>query len=50
MRCSRRPAFLCLALCSLVFSASPGRAQSGAELHFCLHGEPKTFNPILVDD
>jgi len=26
------------------------RAQSGGELHFCLHGEPKTFNPILVDD
>src|SRR5262249_46342415 len=25
-------------------------AQSGGELHFCLHGEPKTFNPILVDD
>jgi peptide/nickel transport system substrate-binding protein len=49
MRCLRRPAFLCLALCSLVFSAS-GRAQSGVELHFCLHGEPKTFNPILVDD
>lgn len=30
---------------------SPGaRAQSGGELHFCLHGEPKTFNPVLVDD
>lgn len=26
------------------------RAQSGGELHFCLHGEPKTFNPILVED
>jgi peptide/nickel transport system substrate-binding protein len=26
------------------------RAQSGGQLHFCLHGEPKTFNPILVDD
>jgi len=30
--------------------AGPARAQSGGELHFCLHGEPKTFNPILVDD
>jgi peptide/nickel transport system substrate-binding protein len=30
---------------------SPGApAQSGGELHFCLHGEPRTFNPILVDD
>ena len=26
------------------------RAQSGGELRFCLHGEPKTFNPVLVDD
>jgi peptide/nickel transport system substrate-binding protein len=26
------------------------RAQNGGVLHFCLHGEPKTFNPILVDD
>jgi peptide/nickel transport system substrate-binding protein len=25
-------------------------AQSGSELHFCLHGEPKTFNPLLVED
>lgn len=25
-------------------------AQAPAELHFCLHGEPKTFNPVLVDD
>jgi peptide/nickel transport system substrate-binding protein len=32
---------------AFVFSV---RAQTGGELHFCLHGEPKTFNPILVDD
>src|SRR4029077_8859501 len=25
-------------------------SQSGGELHFCLHGEPKTFNPLLVED
>jgi peptide/nickel transport system substrate-binding protein len=30
--------------------APASRAQSGGVLHFCLHGEPKTFNPILVDD
>lgn len=30
--------------------AAPVFAQSGGELHFCLHGEPKTFNPVLVDD
>ena len=36
-----------------VFSALmtlPVKAQSGGELHLCLHGEPKTFNPMLVDD
>ena len=30
--------------------AVPVCAQTGGELHFCLHGEPKTFNPVLVDD
>src|SRR5437588_1054966 len=25
-------------------------AQSGGELRFCLRSEPKTFNPLLVDD
>ena len=25
-------------------------AQNGGELRFCLHAEPKTFNPVLVDD
>jgi peptide/nickel transport system substrate-binding protein len=50
MRCSRRSSVLLLALLSLLFSAPSGRSQSGAELYFCLHGEPKTFNPILVDD
>jgi peptide/nickel transport system substrate-binding protein len=25
-------------------------AQAGGELRFCLHTEPKTFNPALVDD
>jgi len=34
----------------LVFAAAPVWAQTGGELHFCLRGEPKTFNPILVDD
>jgi len=39
-----------LALTTLLALALPARAQTGGELHFCLHGEPKTFNPILVDD
>jgi len=39
-----------LVLIGLLAFALPVRAQTGGELHFCLHGEPKTFNPILVDD
>jgi hypothetical protein len=39
-----------LALLILLARALPAGAQTGGELHFCLHGEPKTFNPILVDD
>jgi peptide/nickel transport system substrate-binding protein len=39
-----------LFLIILLAFALPARAQTGGELHFCLHGEPKTFNPILVDD
>lgn len=34
----------------LLLMVAATRAQSGGELHFCLHGEPKTFNPILVED
>jgi len=34
----------------LFVAARPALAQSGGELHFCLHGEPKTFNPIQVAD
>ena len=33
---------------SLVHAGSS--AQSGGELHFCLRGEPKTFNPLLVEE
>jgi peptide/nickel transport system substrate-binding protein len=34
----------------LCVGAAPAWAQNGGVLHFCLHGEPKTFDPILVDD
>jgi peptide/nickel transport system substrate-binding protein len=37
---------VCLSLCL----APTGHSQTAPELHFCLHGEPKTFDPILVDD
>src|SRR5215470_15848369 len=39
-----------LTLLAFAACAISARAQSGGELHFCLHGEPKTFNPILVED
>ena len=35
---------LCLAL------LIPAYAQGGGELRFCLRNEPKTFDPLLVDD
>lgn len=39
-----------LAFVVLLLFVLPSHAQTGGELHFCLHGEPKTFNPVLVDD
>ncbi len=50
MRFARRSLVIFLAACLFAGTVPSGRGQSGAELHFCLHGEPKTFNPILVDD
>lgn len=44
----RLPRIFCAVVLFLVATAT--HAQSGGELHFCLHGEPKTFNPILVED
>ena len=41
---------LCLSLiCAALLTVSAG-AQSGSELRFCLHAEPKTFNPLQVED
>jgi peptide/nickel transport system substrate-binding protein len=42
--------FLTFALGCPAFLAAQSAAQSGGELHFCIHGEPKTFNPLLVED
>jgi peptide/nickel transport system substrate-binding protein len=39
-----------LSVLAFLLIAPAARAQSGGVLHFCLHGEPKTFNPVLVDD
>ena len=38
-----------LSLSSVVL-VSAAFAQSGSELRFCLRNEPKTFNPLLVED
>jgi peptide/nickel transport system substrate-binding protein len=41
---------LSLALGASFALARSAQTQSTAELTFCLHSEPKTFNPALVDD
>lgn len=50
MRRSLKFLFLMPALGAGLLFAPAGKTQSAPELHFCLHGEPKTFNPALVDD
>jgi peptide/nickel transport system substrate-binding protein len=35
---------------SLLLIAAAAQCQPGGQLRFCLRAEPKTFNPILVDD
>src|SRR5271156_5903204 len=40
-------------LAMLIFSAFASanlQAQWGGELRFCLHSEPRTLNPVMVDD
>ena len=36
--------------CVLLLASSALLAQGGGELHFCLTAEPKTLNPLLVQD
>jgi peptide/nickel transport system substrate-binding protein len=48
--CVKDRALVCFLLFFVVGVLAPARGQSGGELRFCLHGEPKTFNPVLVDD
>jgi peptide/nickel transport system substrate-binding protein len=35
---------------AIVVLLAPFAFAQGGELHFCLKSEPKTFNPVLVDD
>jgi peptide/nickel transport system substrate-binding protein len=37
-------------MCWVIVVRAESAGQSGGELHFCLHGEPKTFNPLLVEE
>lgn len=42
-----------LLLCVLLLTAAfqrPAAGQTGGELRFVLHADPKTFNPLLVED
>src|ERR1700739_1046924 len=41
---------LALPLLGLLGPRAKSASQSGGELHFCLRGEPKTFNPLLVEE
>jgi len=41
---------LFVAVVSLALASGSAFAQNGGELRFCLHSEPKTFDPVLVDD
>ena len=41
---------LTLVLCWPSLGSAESASQSGGELHFCLRGEPKTFNPLLVEE
>jgi len=41
---------LCCALFFLALTSGAAFSQSGGELRFCLGSEPKTFDPLLVDD
>jgi peptide/nickel transport system substrate-binding protein len=48
-RASLRFLLSCALLCCALLSISTF-AQTGGELRFCLRSEPKTFDPLLVDD
>jgi peptide/nickel transport system substrate-binding protein len=50
MRLARTFLILSFFLCQPSVMRAESAGQSGGELHFCLHGEPKTFNPLLVEE
>jgi len=46
----QRCLFLSAILVVVAFAAASAFAQPGTELRFCIYSEPKTFNPLLVED
>lgn len=46
----RRFARVAVLLLPAPIMAVPACAQPGSELRFCIRSDPKTFNPLLVDD
>ena len=40
----------CLFAAIFLLGCIAAPAQGGGELRFCLRAEPKTFNPLLVED
>jgi peptide/nickel transport system substrate-binding protein len=44
------PLLRCFVLVAVTLIAGAAFAQNGGELRFCLRSEPKTFDPLLVDD
>jgi peptide/nickel transport system substrate-binding protein len=41
---------LCFAIFLIILTSAAAFSQDGGELRFCLRSEPKTFDPLLVDD
>jgi len=41
---------ICSSILCLIILSFCAFAQNGGELHFCLRTEPKTFDPLLVDE
>ncbi|MGA8649009.1 MAG: hypothetical protein WB628_19355, partial [Candidatus Sulfotelmatobacter sp.] len=46
-RCGRA---IAVAVLCLGFLLGQAPAQGGGQLRFCLHSEPKTFDPLKVED
>src|SRR6267378_6595689 len=41
---------VCRILVAMAFISAVAAAQSNPQLRFCLHSDPKTFNPLLAEE